>query len=71
LMLGATIGTDTRHLITAANRGKAALGGDPELVDQPQEVNPIRRDVIDQVGRRYAVGDVLSAMGYFRFLLTF
>lgn len=72
LLIGANVMTDTRHLITAASRGKAnGPGADPELVDHPAEVNPIRRDVIDQVGRRYAVGDVLSAMGYFRFLLTF
>jgi hypothetical protein len=71
LMLGTTLSTDTRHLITAASRGKSQLGGDPNLVDQPQEINPIRRDVIDQVGRRYAVGDVFGAMGYIRFLLTF
>lgn len=71
LMIGTTLTTDTRHLITAASRGKAALGGDPNLVDQPNEINPVRRDVIDQVGRRYAVGDVFGAMGYFRFLLTF
>lgn len=72
LMIGANVMTDTRHLITAASRGKAnGPGADPQLVDDPAEVNPIRRDVIDQVGRRYAIGDVLSAIGYFRFLLTF
>jgi hypothetical protein len=31
----------------------------------------VRRDVIDNVGRRYAVGDVTNVTGYFRFLLTF
>lgn len=71
LMIGAMLSTDTRHLITAASRGKANLGGDTQVVDQAGEINPVRRDVIDQVGRRYAVGDVMSAMGYFRFLLTF
>lgn len=73
LMIGANLSTDTRHFITAANRGKANgdPSSDPKLVDSDKEINPVRRDVVDQVGRRYAVGDVLSAMGYFRFLLTF
>ena len=72
LMIGANVMTDTRHLISAASRGKAnGPGADPQLVDDPREVNPLRRDVIDQVGRRYAIGDVVSAIGYFRFLLTF
>jgi len=69
LMLGVNGSTDTRHWITNASRGKA---GDDNLV-QPNspEVNPVRRDVIDNVGRRYAVGDVTNVMGYFRFLVTF
>ena len=73
LMLGVDSRTDTRHWITNASRGKAAGSGpDANLVDpNSDEVNPVRRDVIDNVGRRYAVGDVLNVMGYFRFMLTF
>ncbi len=73
LALGAVLSTDTRHLITAAGRGKAAAdpSSNPQVVDSEKEINPVRRDVIDNVGRRYAIGDVMSAMGYFRFLLTF
>ncbi len=72
LMFGVDGRTDTRHWITNASRGKASLGGNKELVEpNSAEVNPVRRDVIDNVGRRYAVGDVLNVMGYFRFLLTF
>lgn len=73
LAIGAMLSTDTRHFITAASRGKATAdpASDPKLVDSDKEINPVRRDVVDNVGRRYAVGDVLSAMGYFRFLLTF
>ena len=72
LMFGVDGRTDTRHWITNASRGKANLGGNPELVEpNSKEVNPVRRDVIDNVGRRYAVGDVLNVMGYFRFLITF
>jgi hypothetical protein len=72
LMLGVNGSTDTRHWISAAGRGKASLGGDPNLVEpNTNEVNPVRRDVIDNVGRRYAVGDVTNVTGYFRFLLTF
>jgi hypothetical protein len=37
------------------------LSGDPNLVEPgTAEVNPVRRDVIDNVGRRYAVGDVFA-----------
>lgn len=73
LAFGAILSTDTRHLITAAGRGKAAAdpSSNPQVVDSEKEINPVRRDVIDNVGRRYAIGDVMSAMGYFRFLLTF
>ncbi len=73
LAFGVDSRTDTRHWITNASRGKAGAGpGDPNLVEPNSvEVNPVRRDVIDNVGRRYAVGDVLNVMGYFRFLLTF
>lgn len=74
LQFGATATTDTRHFITSASRGKAdaVAGGDPMRVDAgTSEVNPVRRDVIDNVGRRYLVDDVWSVMGYFRFLLTF
>jgi hypothetical protein len=35
------------------------------------EVNPLRRDVVDTVGRRYAVDDVIDLHGYLRVLLTF
>lgn len=72
LQIGANISTDTRHFITAATRGDAAGGPNDDRVDPgTREVNPVRRDVIDNVGRRYAVDDVLTAMGYVNFLLTF
>lgn len=74
LMFGVDTRTDTRHWITNASRGKANAvpGGDPQLVEpNTAEVNPVRRDVIDNVGRRYAVGDVLNVMGYLRFIITF
>ncbi len=74
LMFGVDGRTDTRHWITNASRGKASAvpGGNDQLVEpNTAEVNPVRRDVIDNVGRRYAVGDVLNVMGYFRFLITF
>lgn len=72
LMLGADARTDTRHWITNAGRGNGKLSGDPNLVEpNSNEVNPVRRDVIDNVGRRYAVGDVFAVMGYFKFLITF
>ena len=54
-------------------RGDADAGGsDPERVEpNTAEVNPVRRDVIDNVGRRYLVDDVFTVTPYFRFLLTF
>jgi hypothetical protein len=72
--LGANVSTDTRHFLTAANRGDANAvgGGDPDRVDpNTAEVNPVRRDVVDNVGRRYVVDDVISTMGYLQILLTF
>lgn len=75
LMLGAIFQTDTRHFVTFANRGDANAGGggtDPDRVEPGTiEVNPMRRDVVDNVGRRYVVDDVLDVHGYLRFLLTF
>lgn len=74
LNFGVQAMTNTRHFITMAGRGDsgATAGGDPDRVDaNTAEVNPVRRDVIDNVGRRYLVDDVWSVTGYFRFLLTF
>jgi hypothetical protein len=71
-MLGARLSTETRHFLTTANRGDPSRTGDPDRVDEDTEdVNPLRRDVIDNVGRRFAIDDVLSVVGYARFLLTF
>ncbi|MEM7157741.1 MAG: hypothetical protein AAF799_33175 [Myxococcota bacterium] len=74
--LGAKFSTDTRHFVTFANRGDAsassAAGTDPQRVDEGTvEVNPLRRDVVDNVGRRFVVDDVTDLHGYIRVLLTF
>lgn len=72
--LGVKGSTDTRHFATFTNRGKADASGngDPDRVDQGTvEVNPLRRDVVDNVGRRYVIDDVVSLHGYLRVLLTF
>lgn len=74
--LGVKASTDTRHFITFTSRGDADAaagpGTDPQRVDQGTvEVNPLRRDVVDTVGRRYAVDDVLDLHGYLRVLMTF
>jgi len=74
--LGVTANTDTRHFITAAGRGDADLSGsggsNPEEVEAgTREVNPIRRDVVDNVGRRYAVDDVFDMHAYLRLTLVF
>ncbi|MEZ4380515.1 MAG: hypothetical protein R3A79_04160 [Nannocystaceae bacterium] len=73
LSVGVQALTNTRHFITMAGRGDADAGGsDPERVEpNTAEVNPVRRDVIDNVGRRYLVDDVFTVTPYFRFLLTF
>lgn len=72
--LGVKASSDTRHFVTFTSRGdaNATTGGDPDRVDQgTSEVNPLRRDVVDNVGRRFAVDDVIDLHGYLRVLLTF
>jgi hypothetical protein len=72
LNLGADMQTDTRHFLTAASRGQPDLAGDPDVVDPgTADVNPVRRDVVDSVGRRYAIDDVFQIVGFANFLLTF
>lgn len=74
LNLGTKLSTDTRHFVTFTNRGDASAssGGDPDRVDPGTvEVNPLRRDVVDNVGRRYVIDDVVDVHGYLRVLLTF
>lgn len=72
LMIGAKLSTETRHFLTSANRGDPSRAGDPDRVDEDtDDVNPLRRNVVDNVGRRYALDDVFSMMAYARFLLTF
>jgi hypothetical protein len=71
-MLGVNVQTDTRHYLTFANRGKASGGADNDRVEpNTREVNPVRRDVVDNVGRRFVIDDVVDLYGYARFLLTF
>jgi len=72
--LGVKASTDTRHFVTFTNRGDADAdpSTDPERVDQGTvEVNPLRRDVVDNVGRRYVIDDVVDVHGYLRVLMTF
>lgn len=73
LMLGVNVNTDTRHFVTFTGRGDADGGGnDPDVVEPgTREVNPLRRDVVDSVGRRYVVDDVVDMYAYLRLLLTF
>ncbi len=76
LGLGVNANTDTRHFITAAGRGNADLSGsggtNPDEVEAgTREVNPVRRDVVDNVGRRYAVDDVFDMHAYLRLTLVF
>jgi hypothetical protein len=73
LTLGANVSTSTRHFVTFTSRGDVDAGGtDPELVESgTKEVNPLRRDVVDNVGRRYAVDDVVTVYPYVNVLITF
>lgn len=70
LTVGADINTNTRHFVTSASRGVDLDEND--VVDAGSaEINPVRRDVVDNVGRRYLVDDVINVTPYFKFLLTF
>ncbi len=73
LLFGVNVQTDTRHFLTFAGRGKAdGSGPDKDHVDVgTTEVNPLRRDVVDNVGRRYVIDDVVDLYGYARVMLTF
>ena len=72
LMAGFTVQTDTRHFLTFTNRGKADGGADNDRVEPgTKEVNPLRRDVVDNVGRRFVIDDVIDTYAYARFLLMF
>jgi hypothetical protein len=72
LNFGVDMTTDTRHFVTAASRGKGDQAGEPDLVDpDTADVNPVRRDIVDQVGRRYAVDDVFNVRAYLNFIVTF
>lgn len=72
LNFGVDMTTNTRHFVTAASRGDGAQSGDPDLVDPDSvDVNPVRRDVVDNVGRRYAVDDVFNVNAYLNFVVTF
>ncbi len=70
--LGTRLMTDTRHFVTFAKRGDAAGGSDPDRVEPgTREVNPMRRDVVDNVGRRFAVDDVINFDVFLKVLATF
>ncbi len=76
LGIGFNLNTDTRHFVTAASRGDAdqpgSGGTNPDEVEAgTTEVNPVRRDVVDNVGRRYAVDDVFDMHAYLRLMLVF
>jgi hypothetical protein len=72
LNFGVDMQTDTRHFLTTASRGDAAVSGDPDVVEPDSlDVNPVRRDVVDTVGRRYAIDDVFNVNGYLNFIMTF
>ena len=69
---GVNVFTDTRHFLTFTNRGDADGGADDDRVEaNTKEVNPLRRDVVDNVGRRFVIDDVLDLYGYARIMLTF
>lgn len=70
--VGTRLLTDTRHFVTFAKRGDAAGGADDDRVEPgTTEVNPLRRDVVDNVGRRFAVDDVIRFHGFMNLMATF
>jgi hypothetical protein len=71
-LAGVNVFTDTRHFLTFTNRGDAKGGADDDRVEAgTTEVNPLRRDIVDNVGRRFAIDDVLDLYAYARIMLTF
>ncbi len=72
---GADVKTVTRHFLTGAPRGidrnNNGTVGNAAQGDNPNEINPVRRDVVDNVGRRYVLDDMINVRGFFNFLLTF
>ncbi|MFV8751547.1 hypothetical protein ACNOYE_13470 [Nannocystaceae bacterium ST9] len=72
LNFGVDMKTDTRHFLTTTPRGDGKASGDPNIVEPDSvDVNPVRRDVVDNVGRRYAIDDVLRLTGFANFIITF
>lgn len=71
LNFGVDLRTDTRHFVTSDRRGDPSLGGDLDTVDEPNEVNPMFRPIVNNAGRRYLVDDVFNVNGYFNFIVTF
>ena len=72
LNFGVDLTTNTRHFVTTASRGDGSASGNPDLVEPDSvDVNPVRRDVVDAVGRRYAVDDVFNVNAYLNFIITF
>ncbi len=72
LNFGVDMKTDTRHFLTTTSRGDGKASGDPNIVEPDSvDVNPVRRDVVDNVGRRYAIDDVLLLTGFANFIVTF
>ena len=70
--IGTRLSTDTQHLLTAANRGDPTNSGASDKVEANSvDVNPDRRDVIDNSGRRYAIDDVLTIQGFANLIMTF
>src|SRR5690606_15892073 len=70
--IGVDLKSDTRHILTAETRGDPTLTGNPKTVEPNSiDVNPLRRDVIDNVGRRYAIDDVISLTTYAHLILMF
>ncbi len=72
LNFGVDMKTDTRHFLTTTSRGDGKASGDPNIVEPDSiDVNPVRRDVVDNVGRRFAIDDVLLLTGFANFIITF
>jgi hypothetical protein len=72
LNFGARLRTDTQHFLTYETRGTPELSGDKDTVDpNTRDVNPLRRDVVDNAGRRFAIDDVVDLTAFANLMLTF
>ena len=72
IQVGTNLRTDTRHFLSATSRGDPTQFGNSKTIDaNSTDVSPLRRDIIDNAGRRFAIDNVLDISSFVSILLTF